>query len=88
MPKVKINLPQYPDGTEISVKGLGLLVNNEETEVSDEAVEAYESLTGKSFSDLTKEKQFGGPGSTRESQLQLTLFPSNTVTTEEVNKDE
>lgn len=70
MPKVRISLPQFPDGTEISVKGLGRLVNNEDVEISDEAVENYEAYTGNKFSDLTREKQFGGSGMPQHQQPQ------------------
>ncbi len=62
--QVKIQVPSLPDGYEIYITGLNaILKNNQDVDVSDEAVADYEAKTEKKFSDLLLDKRFGGPGS-------------------------
>lgn len=59
--KVKIQHPGLPDGYRMSLTGLNaLLSNNEEVDVSDEAIAQYEAVTGKKFSEVIKGAAFTG----------------------------
>lgn len=44
--KVSLKDESLPDGTELHVRGLGMLVNGKVVEFSDEEVEAFENRTG------------------------------------------
>jgi hypothetical protein len=59
--KVKITHPGLPDGYKMSLTGLNaILLNNEEVDVSDEAIAQYEAVTGKKFSEVVTGPAFGG----------------------------
>ena len=59
--KVKIQHPGLPNGYQLTLTGLNvILLNNEEVEVSDEAIAQYEVVSGKKFSDVIKGAAFTG----------------------------
>lgn len=59
--RVRIQHPAFPDGKEFSLTGLNaVLLNNEDVEVSDEAIAQYEAVTGKKFSDTLNNSIFTG----------------------------
>jgi hypothetical protein len=58
---VKIQHPGLPDGYRLSLTGLNaILLNNEDVDVSEEAIAQYEAVTGKKFSDVIKGAAFTG----------------------------
>lgn len=58
---VKFQHPGLPDGYKISITGLNaVLLNNEDVEVSEEAIAQYEAVTGKKFSETLKSPSFTG----------------------------
>lgn len=55
--KVKVDLPQYPEGAEVVITGLGALKNGEENEVTPEQVQKFEARRGVPLREaLTKAK--------------------------------
>lgn len=59
--RVRIQHPAFPDGKEFSITGLNaVLLNNEDVEVSDEAITQYEAVTGKKFTDTLNNSIFTG----------------------------
>lgn len=59
--KVKISRPELPDGYEVSITGLnGILLNNQEVEIDQDAIDLYEAVTGKVFAETIKSTSLGG----------------------------
>jgi len=64
--KVELNDETLPKGTELYVNDLGTLVNGEEVEFDDDAVEAFELRTGTTVAEALKGDariKVSGPGS-------------------------
>jgi hypothetical protein len=45
--RIKVDLPEYPEGTEVSITGLGAFANGSTAEVSSQDVAAFEAYSGK-----------------------------------------
>jgi hypothetical protein len=52
--KVELNDDSLPKGTELHIQGLGTLKNGEAVEFDEEAVAAFEAVTGQKASDALK----------------------------------
>jgi len=60
--KVSLKDDRMPDGTELHVRGLGMLVNGSSVEFSDEQVAAFEQEKGMSLEDAFADDERVGVG--------------------------
>jgi hypothetical protein len=75
-----IDQPDFPDGYEFGVEGLGILKNREATEISEEREEAYAAAHGQLMQDAFAEagniKIEGSPIVTEIPEVHGTEFPT------------